>query len=520
MKKDTTKRITGPLLYVVGLVILFIIAYSYIFDSKLDTNGDNCVYYMLASSLSSGHGYSDVLSGTYRASNSFPPGYPILMSIIRVFTDSLFLQKVLNGIFLLASVLLLFFFVRKNQLPTSLAFVASAVALLNYQTLRFSTMMMSEMSFLFFSVLTLWFLYKMNKEKPFWKDGYFYLSILSTSYCFHIRTQGITLVVAAIGYFLFARRWKESIAFTGGFAVTLLPWMLRNKLLNMGGSRYFDLIFEANHWSPDEGLLGLEGIISRFFDTLGMLASKALPNSIIPYLSADYITPNSTFGQWVTGIILLALIVYGMCQFGKYKYFLILYAAATFGIISLLSTPSGNRYLTSILPILEVCLVVGIYAVMLLVVRKLSLAKGFSPWILSVLLFFSFPKLQELHAINKAPFSIPYQSFFKLAGEVHKNLPPNTVVCSRKPELFYMFSHTPVTGYAWTEDDKALIRGLIESKTDYVVLEDNLGFSQTPRFLFPAIQKNPDFFEMVMNIPNTNTYLLKFNREKAQAEIN
>jgi hypothetical protein len=518
MKDNTSNKITGPLLYVVGLVIVFIISFSYIFNSKIDMNGDNCSYYMLATSIAGGHGYSDITSGAYNPTNVFPPGYPVLMAFIRVFTDSFFLQKVLNGLFLLVSVLLLFLFVRKNHLPSSLAFVGSAAALLNYRVLHFATIMMSEMSFLLFSVLTLWFLFRMNKEKPFWKDGSFYLAVLSAAYCYHIRTQGLALIAAVIGYFLFTKRWKEMLAFAGGFALCLLPWMLRNKLAGVGQSRYLDLISVSNHWRPEEGVLGVEGIISRFFDTFRMLATKAIPNSVIPYMQVDYNT-STTLGEWGLALLLLALTGIGMWQFGKYRYFFICYVLATFGIISLFSSPSENRYLTSLLPLLEVSLVVGLFTALSFGLRKMSLAKGFSPWLLLVLCFFAYPKLESLHVQNKAPFPPAYQNFFKIAEDVRKKLPRDVVVCSRKPELFYMFSRSSVSGYAWTEDDRELIKSLIQSKTDYVVFEQ-LGYSSTARYLYPAIQKHPEWFEVVVHLPNPDTYLLKFNREKAEKEIN
>lgn len=112
-----------------------------------------------------------------------------------------------------------------------------------------------------------------------------------------------------------------------------------------------------------------------------------------------------------------------------------------------------------------------------------------------------------------------YQNFFKIAEEVHKQVPPTTVICSRKPELFYMFSKTAVTMYAWTDNEKELIKGLIDSNVEYVVLEQ-LGFSSTARYLYPAIQKNPDLFPIAMHLKNPDTYLLKFDKEKAIKKFN
>ena len=73
--------------------------------------------------------------------------------------------------------------------------------------------------------------------------------------------------------------------------------------------------------------------------------------------------------------------------------------------------------------------------------------------------------------------------------------------------------------YAWTDDTTELIKGLVDSNSEYVILEQ-LGFSSTARYLYPAIQKNPDLFPIVMHLKNPDTYLFKFDREKAIKKLN
>ena len=113
------------LLYLAGLTLLFVLAFSYIFDEKLDMNGDNCTYYMLSTSIAGGHGYADITNAAHNPSNVFPPGYPLLMSVVRFFTDSFFPQKVLNGLFLWGSALLLFLFVEAVPLRRATGRVAA-----------------------------------------------------------------------------------------------------------------------------------------------------------------------------------------------------------------------------------------------------------------------------------------------------------------------------------------------------------------------------------------------------------
>jgi hypothetical protein len=478
-------------------------------------NGDNCMYYRFATSLAEGHGYANA---DHTPTNVFPPGYPILMSPLRFLTDSIVAQKILNGLFLLISVLLIFvMLVRHAKQPVALVTVAIAATLLNYQLLRFSTMMMSEMSFLFFSVLTFLFIVKIDRDVPLLRNPYFYLSVFSAAYCYHIRTQGIALCAAIVAYYLFSKRWKPLVAFVVGYAVCLLPWIIRNKVHGLGQSRYLDVITSVNAWRPDEGKLDMWGVISRFFDTFSMLLAKAIPNTIPPYFDVDYGSPIGW--GWLAAVVILALMGVGMWKLGRLGLLFSLYAVASFGVISIFSTPSENRYITALIPFFIAALIVGLYNVLDTLIRRSGLvSRPISTWLLLPVLLFSFPSLEETHKRNKSAYPPAYQNYITIAEEVHKRLPPSTVICSRKAEFFQMYSKGAVCGYAWTPEKEELIAGLIRSKVDYVVLEQ-LGYSSTSRYLYPAIQSYPELFRLVMHLSNPDTYLFKFDKEQAKKTI-
>lgn len=517
-KKEKLKSGRRLWIFICALALIFLAAFAYIFNSKIDLNGDNCDYYMLSTSIATGHGYSNIASPDYRPSDLFPPGYPLLMSVIRFFTDSVIAQKILNGLFLLVSSLLLFLFIRKNKFPESLAFVSCCAILFNARILHFATMMMSEMSYLMFSVFVVWALFRTeDKDKPFWKNAWFYLLIIASAYAYHIRTQGIALIAAVICYLIITKRWKHTIAYIIGFIVCLLPWIIRNKLVGLGQSRYLDQIFAVSQHRPEEGTLSIGGVIERFFDTMRMLLAKAIPNTTMPYINVDYST-SATIGEWIIAILMLSLIIIGFLKFGRIGYFFILYTIATLSVISLFNDPGGNRYITTLVPFLEIGLITGLYTVIAAVVKKFKIAKNFSPWIISTLFVFcSFPQLKAEHEQNKAPFPLSYKNYFTIGEEINKKLSPRTLICSRKPNLLYMFSKTWVCNYKWTNDEKELITDLIKRKVDYVIL-DQLGYSSTYRYLLPAIQNHQQLFIPVMSLPDPDTYLFRFDRDAAAKE--
>lgn len=506
-----TKDYIFPLILVVFGASIF----SYIFKSNIDLNGDNCTYYIITSSLAQGNGFSNVMGSP---TDVFPPGYPLLMTPLRLITDSVIAQKILNGVFLIAAVVMLYFILVQAKFSKSLSFVCCCAALLIPRVFHFATIMMSEMSFLLFSVIVLFALTKLNGSKSFYKDPWFYVMVLCLVFAYHIRTQGISLVGAIILSLFLAKKWKAALGTIGIFAVGCLPWILRNKVLDLGGSRYFAQIVGANSWHPEQGTLGLGEIITRFFETIQMLITKALPSSIIPFFNVDYKEPT-TFLSWIIGATMLAIIVFGFWRITKLRWSLILYIVFTFGIIALFNAPSEDRYLISIMPLLTIGLFTGIWAIISWFVKLLSSNLNFSPWFLVLLFLFSISGLKQLHKINRTSFPPNYQNFFTIGNVLKQNVSPETIVCSRKPDLLYMYSGTKGVGYPYTANDSLLISSLINNNVQYVVLEQ-LGYSSTPQYLYPAIQKNEELFSITSHVKNPDTYLLYFHRDKAMKKFN
>ncbi len=243
-----------------------------------------------------------------------------------------------------------------------------------------------------------------------------------------------------------------------------------------------------------------------------MLFTKAIPNTVTPYLNVDYAAPT-TAGEWLLGLLLAGVILFGFWQLRRYRWLLIAYTAFTLGIICLWSAPSGNRYLVTLVPLLEAGLVVGAYTLLVAGLKRISLKM--SPLLLLIPAFFlARGPLEQRHQIAQRPVLPAYDNFYRIGEGARATLPQGSVISSRKPQLLYVSAHTYGCNYAWTEDDLALIRGLVDAGADFVMLEQ-LGYSSTGRYLYPAIVKHPDLFTPIYHLPNPDTYLIRFDREAA-----
>lgn len=505
------------------IVIAWLCVVLYTFNSKPDLNGDNFNYYIYATSLAGGNGYCDLSSPSSPATSVFPPGYPILMTPLRAITDSIVAQKWLNEVFVLASILLLYFALLALSLPMDIAFTASIAGLFCPRLLHFSTMMMSESSFLFMSMLVFFLLILMSKkEEKWWSEltsPWFYVMLVALIFTYHIRTQGVALVAAVALVLLVRRRWAALPATIVGFVLGCLPWMLRNRALGLNGNRYLDSIMVANPWRPEMGSLGFGEVVSRFFDTLRMLIFNAFPSTILPFAKLNCDEPAYTWYIYLLGAVMLAVMLLGAWRLGKQRWFAIGYIAATLGVISIFSTPSGNRYITSVLPFLTAFLLIGLWAILTWLLQRKWKEKRFPAYILLLLLFFSKAGLQEEHQLAQQKYPVNYRQFFAIGKSLKKNTPEGTIICSRKPQMLYMYAERPGVNYLYTEDARALIADLVRKNVD-LVLVDALGYSSTYRYLIPAIQQYPQFFPRALAYyENTGTYLFTFDKARAIKEL-
>lgn len=508
------------LVVVLALCVSFSASFYYIFDKKVDLNGDNAKYYLLAKSIAHGKGYVSVYSPGEPPTSVYPPGYPALMSGVMVFTESVSAQKILNGLFLLLSGVLLFFVSKGITDSIFVSAIASFSTLVNFHLLKFSSMMMSEVSFVLFSLISIYFFVKTGGKK-LWKDGYFYLFLLSVSFAFHLRTQGIALVGGFLFYYLFKRQWRHLSLTTVGFVLLVLPWRIRNQIQDLGSSRYLAELVRANPWRPEEGQVSIFGLFDRFLEQGGMLIAKGIPDSVFNFVTVDY-QADILFQEWVVGLVTLSVMVYGFWRLKKYRLFFIGYFLSVFVIVATWSATVDNRYLITFIPFMQLGIFYGAYVLGQEILGDVSFAfdgeRIVQVGLLAVALLMV-PGLSDLHARAERSYPRAYYNYFQIANELGQQRGcENTIVSCRKPAFFYLFSNCHAIRYAFSKDHKEVVSKMVKEGVDYVVLAQ-LGYSSTARYLYPAIKKNRNLFTPVIQRKKPDTYVLRFSRDRAKKKI-
>ena len=489
--------------------IVFAGVYSSIFDGKLDLNGDNANYYMLGKALATGEGYVNINSIQKNPHNHFAPGYPVIISaIISVFGDSATPVKVANGLFLFLTLIALYFLVKKITTRTSTAIIVIVLIILNSHLLRYSTIIMTEIPYLFFSTIALLALIKIDYNKPFWQDIYLYSAICLLTISFYIRPSGIALVSGILFFLFLTRRWKHALVIAIMFIMLALPWQLRNQ--KIGGSNYIKQLSMVNPYRPELGTAGVGDYFNRFGNNVTRYLAKEIPAATFPITKPNY-RQSATLAQWLYGLTIMIIIIFGVLNLKKYKLLILSYLAGTLTL--LLLWPDvwvGIRFLLPTVPFLIIGFVNGLQELFSRI-SPLS-ANKYVVWLPILISFLLFPEVIKLRRNAKTAMKPEWSNYYSLAKWAQENLAANTVIACRKPTMFYLYSNSFTVNYKYTTDAQELINDLHNKQVDYVVMEQ-LGYSSTSRYLYPVIQNFPESFELVQERNHPNTYLFRLKSQ-------
>ena len=496
------------------LAVTFMVLYSSIFDMKVDLNGDNLNYYYLAKNIKERGTYALYFDTAQTPHSHFPPGYPFIISIFMHISDSVRFVKLLNGFFLLASSILLFLTFRKFSVSIFMAFASAFALLPNGVYLKFSTIMMSEVPFLFLSTLSIYLISRSDLSKPVYKNTPFILSIAALYVAYLTRSQGIALLPGFLLFFFMKKKWSYIPASIGLFALFSVPWSIRNAAAGVS-SGYVGQLLSKNPYKPELGPIDILGLLERVVSNAQRYLDKEIPKSLINSLQVTYSGDDfQRWTYWWIGAIALAFVVTGIISIRKNRPLLIGYLGGTLGILLLWPEVwTGPRFIAPVLPFLIFALLQGVKTLFDFLLEKVVQSKIR----FNALLFIPFiillnnQGIKELQAAaQEKEYYQNFQRFFELAASVqNENLNGQLTVASRKPEFFYHFSQTPSVSFLRTNNEEDLLNHLRENKVDLVVV-DQLGFKDTHRYLVPAIENNPQHFQYIRKTETPETFLFRF----------
>jgi len=492
-------------IYLLILLFAFIPTYNHIFDKKIAFLGDNAAYYIFGKALAHGDGYVTAYIKGTPPTNSYPPGYPAVISVVmKTFGEDITTIKKANGVLFFLSLVILFFFFRKISKNIHLSFVLSLVMMFNYYLLQYSTWIMSEIPFIFFSSLAFLSLAQMDFKRNPLKEYWFYISLFSILASYFIRSQGIALFGGIFLFYLVQRNWKYLAATSAGFIALILPWHIRGSKL--GESAYQTALRYKDYYDHSKGeMQGIGDWMDRFTENFSRYMHSEIPAAVFGN------EPNYQTGSWIAGFLILAIAGFGIYKAKKLQIAIGGYILATFAILMIWPPVwTGVRFMLPLVPLIIMFFFYGIYEFIALILRKMKVSdvviNKFIPFAFVLMAFIYTPKLSVLNKQARKPMDRVFYTYFELAKWTKKNLPADANILCRKPKLFYLYSDHYVNGIIKRSDPEEVLDIMRKNKYTHIVLYGD-GLSQ--RYFMPLYKKYPNKFPVIQKVGNPPVYLLE-----------
>ncbi|KPK71331.1 hypothetical protein AMJ71_04710 [candidate division TA06 bacterium SM1_40] len=518
----------APLITLVVILLLAGLFGALLFDPKPSVGGDNAHYLLLAKALATGRGYRSIESPGDPPHTHFPFGYPMLLTpLVRLIPGSILPPKMLSLVLFVGSLLLLYPLLTP-RIGYGLTLSVLALLAISPIMLEFSHWALSEIPFLFFTILSmiLFSAAERGGRRSWW---WFALGSLCLVWTFYIRTVGIALVIAVLVRLAWRRSFKRAALLLIIVVLLAAPWMIRNAILpsdvgDPATASYISQAMMVSAFDPEAGTLTAREYLVRVFRIVSAYCNRVLPKVILPPLWASeslFELPQIAKAfVWplILGLTLLGLFLQLRRRPALFDIYVIAYLLVLWGWANK-NIAAGPRYLLPVLPFLFVYFLEGCDRVLKwsvpqrstllpLVLVCVLLVTG--TWVLLPPVSSNLADLSAYIAGDPfAGYSDSWANFFSVALFAYDKIPRDAIIMTRKPALFYLYSHRKSVIYPYTRDEEKLYEALAENNVDFVLVDAFRWTKTTQRYLIPAILARVDRFRVICVTIPPKTYLLQ-----------
>lgn len=508
----------------VGLALSLLLINPFLSDS-----GDNAYYMILAKSMATGQGFSNISEPGSPAFKLYPYAYPALLSLQmhvvgadRPLADMIVPLKVSSALFFAGSLILLFYLVSRWH-SIHAAFVTAMLFAVSPLALRYSSDVMSETPFLFFSLATLAITLKaIERPVSLGKDLTAGAALALT---FYVRTVGITLIAATLIYVLVKCGFRRALTLGLVLLVLLIPWLYQEMAYDTSPT-YMDQFLGARLQEaqpyPDETLPSETSALERWKDNLTGYISYQVPKAIFPHLADAARADSANYARLVKLAILLFM---GIGWFGTMRGRPLLpdvYLAVSLTILSVWW--EIDRLLLPLVPFLVFFLVAGLTRIagaIAFIPRRGAVLLGpalLVPVAVSAL-------IQDCSAIRSniahigansassfyAGTSPEYANYFRAAEWLKENSPPGSVIMSSKPSLTHVYSDRLSISSAKGLTPEGILYLIETEGVDYVIQDDIPWVRPASKDIGPAVEARQEEFVLEYVTPEPVTRVWRYS---------
>ena len=509
---DETRTFPAPkTLYVaLGLVAVHLLLIAAVFNPTIFTGGDNGVYVALSRSLVEQHAYLSIHEPVANPHTYYPPGYPVILAIGALLGIEPWVPiKLITVAFSAAGVALSYLYLLRRSTP-GVALFAGLVVAVAPGLLSQAHNELSDVPFWALAMIALWALESVPREAR----GRMAVAGLAMAAAYLTRTAALPIVVAAIGWLLLEKRWRQLAI----FAVLVLPamaswsWWTR---AHTAGNVYGNQFWYLDVYQPELGRATPVDLLARIPENIAQYGGVMLP-----------LLFRGERGPFAFGLLLLALAIGGWAlrvrRPGLGEMLFPLYGAMLF----LVPPPwAGERYLFPIIPLA----LAYVAEVTLWPVRRwrpqLTMAVGAVGTVAFVLLAAGAnarraneaSACRRIYSAERPYACLPpqWQEYLAMADWSRAGLPADAIVVSRKPGLFFALSDRRGIDIPKTLRPEEFFRLVEEADARYLVL-DRTDFL-TSTYSLPTVVQYINSFCLVHASETQSTLLLGIRLDEPRA---
>jgi hypothetical protein len=381
---------------------------------------------------------------------------------------------------------------------------------------------LAEIPYFACSMLALYAVIMFVQHEGIIRNKFFYLAVFSLSYAYHIKPVGISLLIAGVLYLGWLRAWKKLLVFSCGCLLLITPWMLRNKLVEKEYSKDDYLAYGYS-----KAIATVYKGAREDFSTYGKSVRENIVNSITKSLGRQ--------SEWISDIIFkkvtipLMVIIWGCILTGfmvhvfrgvfKNRDELLpdIYFFGMFLVNLIVGIFICSRYVAILIPLFLFYFFYGISWLLSLILDR-SIVRNRKEAIVAVVLLIltvvsyvpnAAAMMQDIQFRRvQRGYGGAWGRYYEAVQWIGKNTPASDVpVICRKREMLYIWIKRYATVYPFISDEQKMLDILM--KHDYIILDNGLGFQDTPRFLLPVVQKHMDKFQVVYRTGQPYQYVIK-----------
>jgi hypothetical protein len=477
---------------VAALMALHLLLAYLVLQPAPHTGGDNAGYLTLAKSILERGTYQDLYDSTEPPHTQYPPVFPLILAgATAIGLQPWVPLKFVIIAFSTLAVGFTYLWIRRRGRP-ELAFGVALIMAVSPGVLELTHWELSDVPFW---AITMVAVYAWDRLRP---GDYrmLALAVIMTTLAYLTRSAGLPLVVAAIAWLTWRKRWRELGAFLLVFAPFALWWWWRARA--QGGVDYVGQFWFVDPYQPALGRIGVSELLER------------MRENGVKYMR--WHLPVLLFGGQRFRLISVLIILLGIYGWGVRmrrprisEFFLPLYIGL------LLIWPavwSGERFLLPAVPF--ILFYAGDAVVRLLRMTAPAFARLVPAALAALIVLLGLPQLSQamvasrqcmaLYRLGDKYACLPdqWKDFFAVAEAAPRVLPEDAAVLSRKARTFYIVGGVAGRNYPLSADPDTFFREAAEAKARYVLFDRLDGLSQA--YLAPVLVNRSNRFCIVFGL--------------------